>query len=239
MDIWLDVRRKTNSVSSDMTRQPAPDRLKEYLLTRHDEIAPGVYVIGFERPFDFRPGQAVKLAVDGDHPPRIYSICSGTADEELCVLFNIKPDGFLTPRLAQLKAGDSIFASAPCGTFLGTDEPAWWIAAGTGIAPFRSMLRSGLGSETVLLHGARGVNQFYFADEFAAALGDRYHRCCSADTAPQFFAGRVTGFLARQDTLPADCPYYVCGQALMAVETRDLLIKKEIPFDHILTEIYF
>ena len=222
-----------------MSKQPAPDPLKEYTLTRHDEISPGVYVIGFERLFDFKPGQAVKLAVDTDHPPRIYSICSGTDDRELCILFNIKPDGFLTPRLAELKVGDSLYASPPCGTFVGTDEPAWWIAAGTGIAPFRSMLRSGMGSDTVLVHGARRLDQFYFNDEFSAALGDRYHRCCSTETAPQLFAGRVTGFLAGQDTLPADRLYYVCGQAIMAVETRDLLIKKGIPFDHILTEIYF
>ena len=213
--------------------------LMEETLTRHDEIAPGVFVIGFRRTHDFLPGQAIKLGIDDEHPPRIYSACSGAADDELCVLFNIKQDGFLTPRLAELKTGDTVYASEPYGTFLGTDEPAWWIATGTGIAPFHSMLRSGMGRNKVLVHGVRHLNQFYFSDEFAAALGGNYHRCCSAESAPEVFAGRVTDFLAGQEELPKDRKYYVCGQATMAVETRDLLIAKGIPFGNIVTEIYF
>ena len=221
-----------------MTAQSAQDPLTEYPLTRHDEIAPGVYVIGFERTCDFIPGQAVKLGIDPETPPRIYSICSGTEDDEICVLFNIKPDGFLTPRLAALKAGDPVYASAPFGTFVGTPEPAWWIAAGTGIAPFRSMLRSGPGQDTVLLHRARRLSQFYFEDEFSAALGTDYHRCCSAEAGPHVFGGRVTDFLGRQDSVPEKCLYYICGQALMAVETRDRLIAKGIPFNQIAEHLF-
>ena len=220
-----------------MTTQPTD--LCRTVLTRHDEISPGVFVIGFERRHDFQPGQAIKLGIGPENPPRIYSICSGNKDDELCVLFNIKTEGFLTPKLAELKAGDTVYASAPYGTFLGTHDPAWWIATGTGIAPFRSMLRSGQGQNKVLIHGIRHLNQFYFENELAAQLGATYHRCCSAEMADGIYAGRVTGFLAEQDQLPKELPYYICGQATMAVETRDLLIEKGIPFGNIITEIYF
>ena len=213
--------------------------LHQETLSRHEEISRGVFVIGFKRRHDFQPGQAVKLGIDRETPPRIYSICSGAQDDELCVLFNVKEDGFLTPKLAELKVGDTLYTSAPYGTFLGTDEPAWWIAAGTGIAPFRSMLRSGMGKNKVLVHGARHPDQFYFSDEFAAALGANYHRCCSAENAPNVLFGRVTSFLAQQDLPSKDRPYYICGQAGMAVDTRDLLIEKGIPFENIVTEIYF
>ena len=213
--------------------------LESEVLTRHDEISPGVFVVGFKRKHPFKPGQAIKLGIDPETPPRIYSICSGVNDEELCVLFNIKTDGFLTPKLAECKIGDPVYASAPYGTFLGTDDPAWWIATGTGMAPFRSMLRSGLGKNKVLVHGIRFLNQFYFEDEMREHLGKNYHRCCSAETAHGIYAGRVTGFLAEQEDLPKDRPYYICGQATMAVETRDLLIAKGIPFANIITEIYF
>lgn len=215
------------------------DELNPETVTRHEKIAPGVYVIGFRRRHTFLPGQAIKLGIDADHPPRIYSICSGTEDDELCVLFNIKPEGFLTPKLASLKPGDTVYASAPYGTFMGTDKPAWWIATGTGIAPFRSMLRSGMGNNAVLIHGVRQLDQFYFGEEFSGALGDNYHRCCSAESGPEVYAGRVTGFLAEQDQLPKNLPYYICGQATMAVETRDLLIDKGVSYENILTEIYF
>lgn len=222
-----------------MHKSPAPVELQPEILTRHEEIAPGVFVIGFQRRHDFLPGQAIKLGIDPTSPPRIYSICSGTQDDELRVLFNIKQDGFLTPKLAPLQPGDTVYASAPYGTFLGTDNPAWWIATGTGIAPFHSMLRSGMGKNAVLVHGVRHLDEFYFAGEFIGALGTRYHRCCSAETGPKIHAGRVTGFLAVQDHLPPNQQYYICGQATMAVETRDLLIEKGIPFENIVTEIYF
>ncbi|MDF7800969.1 FAD-binding oxidoreductase [Pontiellaceae bacterium B1224] len=216
-----------------------PTELIKETLTRHDEISPGVFVIGFARQHDFTPGQAIKLGIDEINAPRIYSICSGNQDEELCVLYNIKEDGFLTPRLSKLKVGDSVFASAPYGTFLGTDEPAWWIATGTGIAPFRSMLHSGLGQHAMLVHGVRHLNQFYFEDELRGDLGKNYHRCCSAESAEGIHYGRVTAFLEAQNGFSKDWKYYICGQATMAVETRDLLISKGIPFGNIITEIYF
>ncbi|MDF7807668.1 FAD-binding oxidoreductase [Pontiellaceae bacterium B12219] len=219
--------------------QTSTTDLIEQTLTRHEEISPGVFVIGFLRQHDFKPGQAIKLGIDAENPPRIYSICSGNQDDELCVLFNVKEDGFLTPRLAALQVGDSVFASAPYGTFIGTDDPAWWIATGTGIAPFRSMLRSGQGKHKQLVHGVRHLNQFYFEDELRAGLGSNYHCCCSAESADGIHSGRVTAFLEAQDSLSKDWKYYICGQATMAVETRDLLISKGIPFGNIITEIYF
>lgn len=212
--------------------------LQEATLTRHDEISPGVFVIGFVRTHGFIPGQAIKLGIDETQPPRIYSICSGTNDDELCVLFNIKESGFLTPRLARLRTGNKILVSAPYGSFLGTDEPAWWIATGTGIAPFRSMLRSGLGRNKRLVHGVRKLNQFYFSGEFAEALGDNFYRCCSSESMDGVQDGRVTKFV-REQKLPLDQKYYVCGQAQMAVEVRDILIAKGISFENIITEIYF
>ena len=222
-----------------MNSTTTSDILRRETLTRHDEIAPGVFVIGFKRSQDFIPGQAIKLGIDTVHPPRIYSICSGANDAEICVLFNIKEDGYLTPRLANMSVGDPVYASPPYGTFLGTDQPAWWIATGTGIAPFHSMLRSGMGGNKVLVHGVRHLDQFYFEDEFMAQLGADYHRCCSRENAEAVHSGRVTDFLAAQNNLSKDCSYYICGQATMAVETRDLLIEKGIPFGHIVTEIYF
>jgi ferredoxin--NADP+ reductase len=221
-----------------MNTQP-PTELFKTTLTRHDEISPGVFVIGFLRQHSFTPGQAIKLGIDDKNPPRIYSICSGSNDEELCVLFNIKEDGFLTPKLADLSVGDSVYASAPYGTFLGTDEPAWWIATGTGIAPFRSMIQSGMAKGKKLIHGVRHLNQFYFEQELAEALGNNYHRCCSREHAAGIHSGRVTAFLEAQENLPHDSRYYICGQATMAVETRDILIEKGIPFGNIITEIYF
>lgn len=212
--------------------------LQHYTLTNNEEISPEVHVISFLRDFDFLPGQVLKIAIDNNHAPRIYSICSGNSEEEVKILFNIKDDGFLTPKLAAMIPGERILVSKPYGSFLGSKEKAWLIATGTGIAPFYSMLKSGLGKHKKLIHGVRNLNQFYFEDEIEEILGDNYVRCCSGESSCNTFPGRVTNYLDEIQILP-DVKYYICGQALMVVEVRDLLIKKGIQFENIMAEIYF
>lgn len=212
--------------------------LQRYTLTNNEEISSGIHVISFLRDFDFLPGQVVKIAIDNNHVPRIYSICSGNTEAEVKILFNIKDDGFLTPKLAAMIPGERILVSKPYGSFLGSKEKAWLIATGTGIAPFYSMLKSGLDKHKKLIHGVRNLNQFYFEDEIEEMLGENYIRCCSGESSCNTFPGRVTYYLDEIRILP-DVKYYICGQALMVVEVRDLLIKKGIQFENIMAEIYF
>jgi len=210
----------------------------ECTLTNNEEISPDVHLISYKRSFEFIPGQVVKIGLNDKNPPRIYSICSGNQEEEIRILFNIKEDGFLTPRLAVLIPGEQILVSQPYGSFLGDKKPAWWIAAGTGIAPFYSMFRSGLEENKTLIHGVRHLNQFYFEDELEWALGKNYIRCCSQESSCDVYPGRVTKYLSELDVLP-DVKYYICGKAEMVVEVRDLLIERGVPFNTILAEIYF
>jgi ferredoxin--NADP+ reductase len=218
--------------------QNTKSKLRRYELINNEEISPGVYVISFLRDFDFLPGQVVKIAIDEIHAPRIYSVCSGNSENEVRILFNIKEDGFLTPKLASMIPGECIFVSKPYGSFLGNQDEAWWIATGTGIAPFYSMIKSGLGINKKLLHGVRHLNQFYFEDELEEALNENYIRCCSKESSCNTFPGRVTEYLNELPKLPK-VKYFICGQALMVVEVRDLLIRKGIPFEDIMAEIYF
>jgi ferredoxin--NADP+ reductase len=212
--------------------------MKAHELTNNEEISPGVYVISFKRDFEFTPGQVVKISLSPAQVPRIYSICSGNSEDEVRILFNIKEGGELTPRLASLIPGESIFVSEPYGSFVDSNEPAWWIATGTGIAPFYSMFRSGGVAKKTLIHGVRQLNQFYFEDEWEQALSENYVRCCSGESSCDTFPGRVTDYLAQLDQLP-DVNFFICGKALMVVEVRDLLIEKGISFNKIFAEIYF
>ncbi len=212
--------------------------LFEQIITNNEEISPGIHVISFHRNFEFLPGQVVKIGIDAEHPPRIYSICSGNHEDEVRILFNIKEDGFLTPKMGAMIPGDALMVSKPYGSFLGTNDAAWWIATGTGIAPFYSMFRSGMEVDKKLVHGVATLNQFYFEDELEWALGENYVRCCSRESSCDVVPGRVTKYIAELDQLP-DVKFYLCGKPLMVVEVRDLLIEKGVPFENILAEIYF
>lgn len=208
-------------------------------ITDNKEIAEGVYLISWKRRTDFRPGQVVRIAAGSEHPPRIYSICSGNRDEDISVLYNIKPGGVLTPVLARLKIGDTIMVSDPYGSFSCDETPACLVATGTGIAPFYSLLRSGLAGDVRLIHGVRFPGQFYFRDTLESLLGEQYVRCCSREATPGAWHGRVTDYLESLPELSKEDKYYLCGQALMVVEVRDLLIRRGIPYHQIFAEIFF
>lgn len=207
-------------------------------IIRNEEIASGTFLLAVERQHDFKPGETVKVQLNDQYPPRIYSICSGNREDELGILYNIKEEGLLTPMLAQAKPGDPIMISEPSGGFIGTDAPAFWIATGTGIAPFYSMLRSGMAKDKTLLHGVRRADQLYFASEWKKALGHNYHAFCSQEDADSATRGRVTGYLEHA-ALPPELKYYLCGKDAMCIEVRDLLIARGVPFGNIITEIYF
>ena len=207
-------------------------------ITENKEIAPNAYVIEFKRTFDFQPSQVVSLSING-HEPRMYSIASGSNEDTIRILYDIKPDGELTPLLKHLKKGDSIKVSGPVGKFSGDDQPGFWIANGTGIAPFYSMFRSGLATGKTLIHGGRTQNSFYFQDEFYNYFHDKYIRCASKAHGKGLYSGRLTSYLKEQNNLPTNQKYYLCGSPEMVVEVRDILISKHIPFGNIVAEIYF
>lgn len=213
--------------------------LIEVSVTGNQEISPGVHLISWKRTHHFRPGQVVKITANPEQTPRIYSICSGNEEPEIRVLFNVKEDGLLTPWLAGAIPETTIWTSKPYGSFQDNKKPAWWIATGTGIAPFYSMFRSGILENKTLIHGVRQLNQFYFEYELEWKMGERYIRCCSKEQSYNVFPGRVTKYLEEINDLPKDINYYLCGKALMVVKVRDLLISRGVPYQNILAEIYF
>ena len=214
-------------------------QLTQVTITSTEELSRSLFLISFKRTFDFVAGQVIGITLREDDARRLYSICSGEKENEIRILYKVVDEGYLTPQLSDLEVGDAIWITPPAGEFTGTLEPAVWIATGTGIAPYYSMLRSGLGKNKILLHGNRYLEQFHFYDAFRETLGQDYIRCCSAEENEEVYHGRVTGYLEEQHNLNPDLKYYLCGSAEMVVETRDLLISKGVPFGHIISEIYF
>ena len=214
-------------------------QLSKQIITGSEEIAEGVFLLRFQRDFEFKAGQVIGIGLEKEGPRRLYSICSGENESEILILYNVVDEGYLTPKLSDLGEGDAIWITEPRGEFLFSPEPAVWIATGTGIAPFYSMFRSGQYENKVLIHGERFLERFYFFDEFQEHFGNEYYRCCSGEEAEDVYHGRVTEYIRTLSELPLDFNYYLCGRAEMVVETRDLLIEKGVPFDRIISEIYF
>lgn len=220
-----------------MTRKKT--KLYAHRVKQVDNIASDVYTLTFERQFDFVPGQVIAIGVNQDHDPRLYSIASGNNEKVMRILFDVNPIGFLTPQLQGLNSGDKIFVSEPFGKFVPSDKKEWWIATGTGIAPFVSMVKSNVELPEKLIHGSRRLEHFLYQDLFLEKLGANYMRFCTGEQNKQVFMGRLTNWLQQQSGLPDEIKYYLCGNPEMVVSVRDIILNKGIDFENIMAEIYF
>ena len=207
-------------------------------ISGNTELVPGIFRLSFPRTFDFIPGQLVALTLDPLVPARFYSIASGTAEPMVEILYDLVPEGLLTPRRARLAPGETIFFSPPFGKFTDGENPSCWVAAGTGIAPFVSMVRSGLVRDKILVHGSRSIAGLLERGLFTAALAERYFPCCTWESAPGVFRERPTEWLTSRP-LPAVPRYLLCGSSRMVGDARDIIIGKGAPFASVIGEIYF
>ncbi len=214
-------------------------KLDEIKVKTKEELTNNTFYITFERNFNFTPGQVIALAVNPNDEPRLYSIASGIHENEIGVLFDVHNEGELTPQLAKLNIGDTVFISKPFGNFIWDEKPSIWIATGTGIAPFISMIKSYQPKNVTLLHGARKLDQFYFQELIESHLKGAYQRFCTSESGPGIVDGRLTNHLNEKNNLPKDYKYYLCGNSQMVIDVREILLAKQIPFEHIIAEIYF
>jgi ferredoxin--NADP+ reductase len=173
--------------------------LNAIVAQRHD-FGEGVWVIqaapdGWSLP-GFEAGQYATLGLPGTAPrwggadpepplahpqkliKRAYSIASSPLERDhLEFYFVLVKDGVLSPRLYALQTGDRLWLSGRImGSFVMSTAPPdvnlVFVATGTGIAPFVSMLRTSLRRETTrrfaLFHGVRVSQDLGYKEELLA-----------------------------------------------------------------------
>lgn len=130
----------------------------------------------------FRSGEFVMIGLPGDNGKpilRAYSIASPNWDEEL-EFYSIKvPDGPLTSRLQHIQPGDEIILRPkPVGTLvhdaLLPGKRLWFLATGTGIAPFASLMRDPETYEkydqVIMMHTCREVAELEYGRQLVENL---------------------------------------------------------------------
>ena len=65
--------------------------LTKQIVTSNISIAPNVYLLSFKRSFSFVPGQWIAIGLHPTDNPRLYSIASGIKNDEVNILYDIKP----------------------------------------------------------------------------------------------------------------------------------------------------
>lgn len=218
----------------------------EAKLIESSEIAPEVRHFIFEVPeveqFTFVPGQFVSMnrVINGKKITRPYSIASAPSETnrfELCL--DLVQEGLLSPRLFEMQPGDTIEIRPPLGMFVLRNPPrdVVFVATGTGIAPFRSILKAQLkdASQTfTLIFGVRHEAHLMYREEFEEMARQFPHfrflptlsRPTSSWTGR---SGHVQEHLHEAIGDRRDIDVFLCGLKLMVDDVRNIL--KEMGFD--------
>jgi ferredoxin-NADP reductase len=203
-------------------------------LTGSRELAPGTRHFDFEAVdwnAAFVPGQFLSLTANiaGDEITRAYSIASPPAfsEKKFSLCANLVDGGRFSPSLFDLPPGGEIEFKGPYGAFIPRRPPAdsIFVATGTGIAPFRSMLLNGLDRQITLIFGVRHRHGLLYDDELRelAAGNSNFTYRPTLTRPPEDWTG-LTGRV-QPHTLEAlggrrDVDVYICGLREMVDELR-------------------
>jgi ferredoxin-NADP reductase len=177
-----------------------------------------------------RAGQHVDVrltAEDGYQAQRSYSIASSPEDAKLVLTIERLDDGEVSPYLVDvLRPGDELELRGPIGGYFvwehSSGGPLLMIAGGSGVVPFRAMLRHRVAAEGTtpvrLLYSARSLDDVIYRDELRSLDGgDGIDvRVVLTRTWPEHWKGprgRITPELLRDVSWSADRRplIYVCG----------------------------
>ena len=208
--------------------------------------------------FGFRPGQHVTLraVVAGEEVRRNYSICAAPGERLRVAIKRVPGGAFSTWATEQLAAGTVIEAMAPHGGFTWSFRPEArasyvGIAAGSGITPILSIIKTGLAVEPdsrfVLLYGNRSSGSIMFLEELAALKNRHlgrlqvYHFLTAEAGDVELFNGRID--TARMEAVlgslidPAVVEAaFICGPGTMMDAAEAALHAAGVPRERVLVE---
>ncbi len=196
----------------------------------------------------FRSGEFVMIGLMGDTGKpllRAYSIASPAWDDEL-EFYSIKvPDGPLTSRLQHIQPGDEIILRPkPVGTLvhdaLLPGSRLWFLATGTGIAPFASLMREPETYEkydqVIMMHTCREVAELEYGRQLVESLKDdaligelvgdklKYYPTTTREPSPHM--GRIT------DNMTSGKVFADLGLAPMNPEEDRAMVCGSLAFNH-------
>ena len=236
---------------------------KVYIQEIKQETADAVSVVfsipeDLKADFSFTAGQYVTLQkeIKGETIRRAYSICSTPASGEIRVAIKKVEKGvFSTYATSDLKVGDAIEITAPEGRFLlnpEVDKNYIGFAAGSGITPILSMLKSVLVKEPTatftLIYGNKSASDAIFYEELNQ-LKEIYidrlklHYIFSRENVKNNLRGRIDGnvtnyFVKNMYKETSFDAAYLCGPEEMIKDVSKTLEKNNIAKDNIHFELF-
>lgn len=178
----------------------------------------------------FLPGQYVNIGVPGSGQHRSYSFSSAPGEAKVSFLIKKIPGGVMSNWLEAARPGDKLDLQGPLGSFYLRDvqRPLLFLAGGTGLAPFLSMLevlaRSNSQQQVHLIYGVTrdlDLVQVDAIDAYAARLPNFTYATVVADAASNHpRKGWVTQHIPADALNDGDVDVYLCGPPPMVDAVR-------------------
>ncbi len=211
-----------------------------YKVEQIRQLTENTFVISLPKSrFKFVAGQHISLSIKGDYQSREYSIYSAEESDNLEVLVKEVEGGYFSPKLKHLKPGDLLEVHGPFGKF-GLDEKKRhtnqhiFIASGTGIAPFHSIVKSYPDINYKVILGVRYVNEAYEIEDYDR---ERVTVCTSRDERGDFY-GRLTEYIKTVE-FDKNSSFYLCGNSDMIFDAMEILKTKGFDRESVTVEVYF
>ena len=185
--------------------------------------------------FPFEAGQFAFVTIDADgfREPHPFTISSGTGEDRL--RFTMKVLGDYTRRVRDaLAAGADVAVEGPYGCFNPLRDPGKqvWLAAGIGITPFLSVLRTmtpGHGKTVRLYYGVRTAREALYLDELgsrAAEVGGVTIKLLESDAGARIDALAIGAEIGGE---LRGWSFYLCGPKPMVSAVRGGLARQGVP----------
>jgi len=182
------------------------------------------FEIRFSKPSSYIIQAGQRIRIYYQTLERDYTPVSAPTDPDISFCIRKVDTGQFTPVLSTADIGTRFDISQPDGYFIFKPSRRLpvFVATGTGIAPFCSMVRSGITGFT-LLHGVDSSQDLYYQSELESAA-KCYIPCISGDdqSSDKYFRGRVTDYL-QEHLPPAPYDFYLCGRREMIREVTWLV----------------
>ena len=184
-------------------------------------------------PISFLPGQYVNVLVPGTEARRSYSFSSPPGAGTQSFLVRDIPHGLMSSFLRDAAPGTPIEFVGPSGSFYLRDarRPLLFLAGGTGLAPFLSMLgklaAEGSAHPVHMVYGVTndadlvGVEQL---EAYAARIPNfTFATVVAAESSAHPRKGYVTAHIAPETLHGGDVDIYLCGPPPMVDAVRNWL----------------
>ena len=218
----------------------------EYIvkILKIESLTPNIKRFKIEKPknYNFISGQHTLVSVNKfelKDKKRPFSFSSSEKEDFLEFIIKIYEDGKFTQQLNNLKQSDELIIGEPKGK-ISYKGNGTFIAAGTGIAPFISIIKSLNKTEhknNLLIYSNGTKNQIILEKELKKLFNNNAIFILSREKKTGYEYGHIDKDFLKKNIKDFNQNFYLCGPFKLVSELKKILIEFGVKENKVVSEI--